>query len=157
MFVFPSLLSLSSPLLLPSPLSSCLPAYLAGSCLQHVGVCVSGPSPVVHLCYLWGWVTMANPVFRCLFSKLRGERRTGGELLLQDSLTRGHHRHTHTVVATTHTQTHTHIKSHSSAPGGSAPPSLSLFISLLYVSFFSLSLSSFSPRSVKLLFALGDP
>lgn len=41
--------------------------------LQHVTVCVSRPSPEVYLRYLWGWVTMANPVFRWLFSTLRGE------------------------------------------------------------------------------------
>lgn len=41
--------------------------------LQHVTVCVSGLSLEVYLCYLQGWVTMANPVFRWLFSTLRGE------------------------------------------------------------------------------------
>lgn len=41
--------------------------------LQHVTVCVSCLSPEVYLSYLWGWVTIANPVFRWLFSTLRGE------------------------------------------------------------------------------------
>lgn len=40
---------------------------------QHVTVCVSCLSPEVYLGYLWGRVTMANPVFRWLFSTPRGE------------------------------------------------------------------------------------
>lgn len=47
-------------------------SHLAAS-PQHVTVCVSCLSPEVYLGYLWGQVTMANPVFRWLFSTLRGE------------------------------------------------------------------------------------
>lgn len=50
----------------------CVSSLLAVS-LQHVTVCVSCLSPEVYLSYLWGWVTMVNPVFRWLFSTLRGE------------------------------------------------------------------------------------
>lgn len=78
--------------------------------LKHVTVCVSCLSPEVYLSYLWGWVTMANPVFRWLFSTLRRAQRTGGELLLQDSLTRGHLRHCQ--ATNTDTEICTHVLAH---------------------------------------------
>lgn len=85
-------------------------SHLAAS-LQHVTVCVSCLSPEVYLGYLWGRVTMANPVFRWLFSTTeRRARRTGGELLLQDSLTRGHLRH----CRNTHTRMHMQKRAHTS-------------------------------------------
>lgn len=56
---------------LPLSYSASISPHLAVS-LQHVTVCVSCLSPEVYLSYLWGWVTMANPVFRWLFSTLRG-------------------------------------------------------------------------------------
>lgn len=147
-------------------------------------VCVSGLSPEVYLGYLWGRVTMANPVFRWLFSTLRGELaepevsscyRTPWPGVTSDTVTTHTHAHTETCTHVLAECLHMHARTGQSFHTQTLslehiervylsllaqPPSLSslaLFIYLLYYFSASLSLSSLIPRSVRLLFTLGFP
>lgn len=107
--------------------------------------------PAVYLCYLWGWVTMANPVFRWLFSAFRPRAQsTSIGLQLQDTLTRGQ-------LTLPMPQKHTTSTLLFNPGVFSLLLSLPSFSSIcfLHVSMPELSISEYpSHRSVELLFTL---